>query len=112
MGKRGRPPVLSDDQRAKLAEAYPQISHRHKMNLWYADRARRIIKALPCSEYYSGKVSLLAELGRVKDEEAIRKAAVVLAEHGREHRLPVEKARRLVRVARRELEAERNSGNQ
>lgn len=111
-GKQGRPPLLAPFLYEGLEKMHPRLSHRQRLNLWYAYEAMGLLQDQPCFGYFydaardKAKVSLLAELGRLGDEELIRQVAAEVAELARQRGLSVKEAEGLLRRYRLRLKRE------
>lgn len=111
--KRGRPPLSSPFLYEGLAKMHPKLGHRQRLNLWYAYEAANTIKDLPCFEEYfydvardRAKISVLAELGRLKDKGLIRRVAAEVAELAKQRALSVKEVEKLLRRYRLQLKRE------
>jgi len=95
-----------------LAKMHPKLSHRQRLNLWYSYEAANAIKDLPCFGYFydaardKAKISILAELGRLKDEGLIRRVAAEVAELAKQRALSVKEVEKLLRRYRLQLKRE------
>jgi|GEM_PF-5008530 len=110
--KRGRPPLLPPPIYQWLAGEHRGLSHRQRLNWWYAYDAMNAIKDLPCFGYFydaaqkKAKVGLLTELGRLGHEELIKQMAVELSEYAERRAISVKDAEKLMRRYRLQLKQE------
>jgi hypothetical protein len=90
--KRGRPPLLDDDRLALVKYASNAHSLRYKQDVYYRQRALGILLGDPRFSWLcdAGRMSaglanawrptILSALGRIQDDESLRRAALAICE--------------------------------
>ncbi|MEW6425505.1 MAG: hypothetical protein AB1523_12345 [Bacillota bacterium] len=100
---RGRPKAAPDFIYDGLRKMYPRLCHRQRLNQMYALEALNALRDLPCFGYFydakrdRAKTSVLAELGRLRDVELIRRVGAEVAEVAERQKLTVKEVERLLR---------------